>query len=1174
MDTRLILESLERTDAVEDLLLTGAPLVGPGAVISNDLDWSTEFSKGRALFLRSDYESAAQTFRELDEALPQHDRILTPSKINESFCWLKFGEFDKYIEKYEPSMKGGRIYGLVLWKLAFAFHRTGDTVSAESCLRQWVRSPALQFLARGYLLISLLQVRNRKMDEAITHFNHAWRTDEDFCKRTIARYLGAEAGETLLEGVAPVEPLVKEEPSIVAKEEVISVLERLLIPRGLGKYPQARHQLSEFEYQAGYIAALERFGDGDVDEALRLIDSLLKGAQEKPVLLWAKAAYLAAKREWKDSIDLIEDQLDDPGIPGGVFWNAACAYLNLVDYPSALDTISRCTESEYRTSGVAWLTRGLLAHACGNIVIRNNSIREAIKTSPQQLVYYVGILKQIGADIEGLPKAEERVAGVSVEDEELVTRYEELVKITRRLLDSMEFSKRKLRLAEQFAQFAPASIADLIEVRDTTFRPILLPTCPAQLYDYKDVFLSGVDAFRRKAYEEAGEKFADLYTQTDRNYTVAVNLAVSLILSERYSRAVDVLLDAIERREVGGANAIRNFISALMRSGYLEEAFPWFSRLLKVSNEEYFNFVQMAYVAHLLGRKEDVATALYNACTVNLAEPSIRLKGAAVKACLEVKDNDRAFALLRYFAKEGPLPYVVAGATRPRVPAYQCKGYSVMKREHEYFRRRRDKRAALAYFGEVLQAREADYGALVDRGTVDELFNALRFYGESLFWNEELDRAHDALSQALGILVDHSGYYAPKQLSIRYHALTEIYFNREHYFWARELCERGLEADGDNRGLLRLHGQIKQRIGQIPERSREALRELAELPISRIKKAEDFLEVLPRVSQIVQPLSQDFPASREVVGDLVELINAVLGIETVPLVDRNQEISRLRGAANRIEGDLPLYLPKTSISALLPVLKGIRKALGEVQEKSICPEFTFTLEPASYYRENEASLVYKLRNTGRADMHKLQITMESETPHRWVPVLEEHSLDVVKKDELFWVDWPVHLEQPPETETEIRPKITLRFTGGSLRGEVVEQTVFDQDTKLLPFIDINVGYPVIALKPEEDNKLYGRENLLRILKNSFTSSGQTRIPFMEGVRKVGKTSIFYFLAARIGDNLLPVYVNLYTTWTNPFQLLAKCVSDAVALRIGVESGDVDRIATRDDFDRFLTNIIL
>jgi hypothetical protein len=406
-----------------------------------------------------------------------------------------------------------------------------------------------------------------------------------------------------------------------------------------------------------------------------------------------------------------------------------------------------------------------------------------------------------------------------------------------------------------------------------------------------------------------------------------------------------------------------------------------------------------------------------------------------------------------------------------------------------------------------------------------------------------------------------------------YNGLTEIYFERKHYFWALELCERGLEADKDNRGLQKLHGQIKQRIGQIPEKSRVALKDLAELPMGRIEKAGDFLEILPKVSQLVQPLSQDFPASREVVEDLVELINAVLGLETVPLIDRNKEISRLREMTAKIEGELPLYLPKASISALLPVLKGVRKTLGEIQAKSICPEFTFTLEPASYYRENEASLVYKLRNTGPADIHKLRIVMESKPPYTWVPVLEEHSLDVVKKDGVFWVDWPVHLEKLPEPEAEIKPKITLRFTGGNLRGESVEQTMSDQVTKLVPFIDINVDYPVIALKPEEGNKLYGRENLLRTLKNSFTRSGQTRIPFLEGVRKVGKTSILYFLASRIGDNLLPVYVNLDTTWTNPFQLLAKRVSDEVAVRIDVESGDWDWIVTRDDFDRFLASIM-
>jgi len=71
-----------------------------------------------------------------------------------------------------------------------------------------------------------------------------------------------------------------------------------------------------------------------------LIESLLKGGRDRAPLLWAKAACLLAKREWKESIRLVEDQLDDPSIRGGVLWNATCAYFRLSEYRSALNTIS------------------------------------------------------------------------------------------------------------------------------------------------------------------------------------------------------------------------------------------------------------------------------------------------------------------------------------------------------------------------------------------------------------------------------------------------------------------------------------------------------------------------------------------------------------------------------------------------------------------------------------------------------------------------------------------------------------------------------------------------------------------------------------------------------------------------------------------------------------------
>lgn len=1168
MDIETILASLEAANAADNLA-TFAPVVGPGAVISNDLEWSSRFSEGRTAFYEGDYELAASIFHDLNQDLPGHYKFLTPAKINETFCWLRLGRFTDYIQHYEDLAVRDRIYGVVLWNLVVAYYYVGKGHEAELYLSKWLQSPAPQFLSKGYMLLSLLQFRNGKKEKAVGSFDDVWQTDKDFCLRFIARHLGLETARGLLgPEVLGITPPSQVEPQIVAQEEVVSVLQRILIPRAPGKYPQIAQQLSEFEYQSGYIAALEKFGDGDIDEALRLIESLISGTKGRDALLWAKSALLLAKREWREGLALIEDALYDPSVPGAIPWNAACAYFHLEKYEPALRVISECTSREFRSSPTAWLAQGLLAHLCRKNNLRNAAIREAVKISPRQMVYYLGLIRQIGVDIEDISTKETFLA-LGVEDEQLVEEYDNAVENARRL-----WRRRKpLEAAEQFAQLSPRSVADIPEIGDTTFKPVFLPTCPAKLYDYKEAFLSGVAAYQRKAYEEAVQRFEDLYLKTDRSYPAAVNLAASLIITERYSRAVDVLLDAVGRREHGGAYAIRNLISAFMRSGKPEEAFPWFDKLLEVSSKEYFNFVQMAYVADLLGRREDVATALFNACAVTLAEPSIRLKGAAVKACLAVKDNDRVVALVKYFVKEEPLPYVVAGVIRPLIPAKDCRGYSQMNRQYQKFVQGNDPRASLAYFQEVYSAREADYGTSVEAGTVDALFNACMFYGRSLFWNKEFETAHEILMQAFSLLEEYPDFYSPGELSKRYFALTDVYFNRRHYFWASALCERGLEADRDNKGLLRLQRKIAQKIQEIPERSREAITLLAELPLSTAERARDVIGLLPRVNQFIQTLHQDFPESREVIERLEDLANATIGLDTVPVVERKKEIVRLREMMGGIERDLPLYLPRPFISALLPVLKSIKVALVEFQSRSICPEFTLVLEQASYYRENEASLVYKLRNIGAADIRDLRIKVESALHERWAPVIEEQSFEIIKKDESLWIDWPIHLDTLPEPETTIRPKVTLSFTGGSLRGELVEQVVEDQETKLVPFIDISVDYPVIALRPEENSKLYGRENLLRILKNSFTRSGQTRIPFLEGVRKVGKTSILYFLASRLTDAFLPVYVNLDTTWTNLYQVLAKRIGDEIIFRHGIEVEDPGQIFTRDVFDRFLLRII-
>ena len=1172
MDIKSILESLERTDSIWGLL-TLTPIVGPGAVISNNLEWSSRFREGRAAFYNGEYAQAAQIFRELNEDIPRHDKFLTPARINETLCWSRLGRFAEYIQQYEPLVTQNKVYGgVALWTLVVGYCRTDNTIDAEACLKKWLEYPASQHLGKGYLLLSILQFHNGKTDEAISSFNNAWETDEDFCRRVISKRVGYNMVKALPDSEVHVEVTPKKELRIVAKDEVLSALQELLVSHAPGKYPQIVQQLSEFEYHSGYIAALEKFGDGDVDGALKLIESLIKGSRETEALLWAKADCLLAKRKWGDAIALVKCQLDDPGIPGGVLWNATCAYFNLGEYDLALNTSKKCTEAEYQTSPMAWLVQGLLSHICGNSSLRNSAIKEAGriagKISSSQLNHYIGLIKQIGVDLEELP-SEEGFQISKVEDEQLVTKYNGIAKNARTLLNK----GKPYEAANEFVQLSPESIADIPEVGDTTFKPLILPTCPARLYDYKDIFLSGVTAFQREAYEEAVQKFEDLYLKTDRSYPVAVNLASALIFTEKYSRAIDILLDIVERREYGGAYAIRNLISAFMKSERLEDAFLWFSKLLETSDKEYFNFVQMAYVAQLIGRKEDAATALFNACTINLAEPSIRLKGAAVRACLEVKDYDRAVALLKYFVKETQPPYVVAAVKRPIMPASDCKIYSQMYRQYQKFTKKHlGAIAALAYFQEVHSAREADYGTSIDTETVNALFSACVFYGQSLFQNQEFDKAHEILGQAFGILTDHSNCYKPRELSKRYSTLTKAYFDSEHYFWAQELCERGLEADSENNVLSKLQKKIEQKIEEIPDRSREAIKELAELPMSATEKTADFIGLLPKVSPLIDVLPHDFAKSRRVIKRLEDLINDLIRLESVSIVDRKKEIVRQRDTVALIERDLPLYLPRTFISALLPVLKGIRKTLEDVQSKSICPEFDLVLEPVSYYIEREASLVYKLRNIGAADVHKLRIKMaESDPSQGWAPAWEMPPVEIVKKDETLWIDWPIYFDSPPEPESVIKPQISLYFTGGSLGGEFAEQVIDYQETKLEPFMDLSVGYPVVALRPEESNKLYGRENLLRTLKTSFTRSVQNRIPFLVGVRKVGKTSILYFLSSRLTDSSLSVYVNMDTGWTNPYQLFAKRISEEIVSRIGMDLGDLSQIVTRDNLNHFLAN---
>ena len=236
MEIQSLLKSLEETDAKKELL-TFAPVVGPSNFISNNLKWSNKFTEGRTTFYNSDYELAAQIFQELDENLPGHDWFLTPAKINESFCWLRLGKFTEYVQHYEPLSDQNKVYGVVLWNLAIAYCRLEKMDKAEECLKQWLESSSPQFLGKGCLLLSILQFHNGKIDDAISSFHTALKVGKLFCIRTIERHLGPKTAKAVLKAETTLGEPTKEESQIVAKDEVLSTLQELLIPRAPDKYP-------------------------------------------------------------------------------------------------------------------------------------------------------------------------------------------------------------------------------------------------------------------------------------------------------------------------------------------------------------------------------------------------------------------------------------------------------------------------------------------------------------------------------------------------------------------------------------------------------------------------------------------------------------------------------------------------------------------------------------------------------------------------------------------------------------------------------------------------------------------------------------------------------------------------------------------------------------------------
>lgn len=309
--------------------------------------------------------------------------------------------------------------------------------------------------------------------------------------------------------------------------------------------------------------------------------------------------------------------------------------------------------------------------------------------------------------------------------------------------------------------------------------------------------------------------------------------------------------------------------------------------------------------------------------------------------------------------------------------------------------------------------------------------------------------------------------------------------------------------------------------------------------LSGIRNSSVYIQESQAISEFCSIVTEMNPESSSVVrliNDISSVIAAFSNTDTGDYDSRQTLYNRTVGYERRLEQLLTSGALSNS-DVIRPYHEAIKQVLGDLSRRAgLGPNIVPSVENTFISLENnKTKLTLRIKNASERLATDIGVELIMDTPQVRITGPRETIIEQLASQESQLISYG--LEKAANWDSNIKE---VKF-GVSLRASAegfpnVDLGIIRRNLPLIPYRDIvgadlipklfQPGRPLQPALADEPELFQGRNDILNNIKGSFHGGIQRERYFLDGIRRVGKTSILNFLPSVLPVNVIPVLVNL------------------------------------------------
>lgn len=309
--------------------------------------------------------------------------------------------------------------------------------------------------------------------------------------------------------------------------------------------------------------------------------------------------------------------------------------------------------------------------------------------------------------------------------------------------------------------------------------------------------------------------------------------------------------------------------------------------------------------------------------------------------------------------------------------------------------------------------------------------------------------------------------------------------------------------------------------------------------LTGIRNMVSYTQEAQTISDFGQILTGLSPQETSAAVELINLSSSVIG--TFEKSDPKDLDSRrvLYERASEYERRLFQLLTNGALSQhiadiITPYVQALKRVVGDLSRQAgISPSVEAVIEnPFISVESDNSSLILRVTNQSQRPVSDVQLELLVDTPSVMVNGSRERRLEKLDVQQSHLFSFPIEFRRDDsEAIDELGFGLSLRASAEGFPN--MDLGIRKQRISIKAFVEA-VGSERVpklflhgrSLKPSDAELFHGRNDVIDQISDSFYGGIQRERFFLDGIRRVGKTSILNFLPKYLPQNVIPVLVNL------------------------------------------------